>query len=61
LKELASALERDELVKVRVGKFVDEVLAAEAAEKVKAVVVAQLGRTALYYKAAEEPRLSLPE
>lgn len=60
VKELDVALERDELVKVRIGKFVEETLAAEAAAKTKASLVATLGRTALYYRAAKEPKLALP-
>jgi RNA-binding protein len=60
LKELDVALERDELVKVKVGKFVEDTLADEAASKTKAALVAKLGRTALYYRAAKEPKINLP-
>ncbi|HZV01659.1 MAG TPA: YhbY family RNA-binding protein [Planctomycetota bacterium] len=60
LKELEVALDRDELVKVRIGKFVEETLADEAAAKTKSALVAKLGRTVLYYKAAKEPKISLP-
>jgi RNA-binding protein len=62
LKELDVALERDELVKVKVGKYVDgsDALVAEAASKASAALVATLGRTALYYRASKEPRLVLP-
>ena len=61
LKELEVALERDELVKVKVGKYVEETLAAEAATKTKAALVATLGRTALYYRPSKEPKLDLPD
>jgi RNA-binding protein len=61
LKELEAALARDELVKVRVGKHVDEGLAGEAAGKVKAAFVAQVGRTAVFYRAAKEPTIELPD
>jgi RNA-binding protein len=60
LKELDVALERDELVKVRVGKFVEEALADEAAAKTRAVLVGRVGRTAIYYRAAKEPVIKLP-
>lgn len=61
LKELDGALEREELIKVRIGKFVDETQADEAAKKTKAALVAKLGRTVIYYRPAEEPRIELPE
>jgi RNA-binding protein len=60
LKELEVALERDELVKVKIGKHVEETLALEAADKTKAALVAQLGRTAIYYRESDEPKISLP-
>ncbi len=60
VKELDVALERDELVKVRIGKFVEESLAAEAAAKTKAALVGTVGRTALYYRRSKEPKLKLP-
>ena len=60
LKELEIALARDELVKVRIGKQVEETLALEAASKTKSSLVAKLGRTALYYRAGKEPKISLP-
>ena len=78
VKELDIALERDEIVEVRVGKFVSgesegrspsrgdrgvspmETLAAEAATKSRSTLVGTVGRTALYYRAAKEPKLKLP-
>ncbi|MBI3722825.1 YhbY family RNA-binding protein [bacterium] len=60
LRELEIALSRDELVKVRVGKQVEDALAEEAAARTSAALVATLGRTVLYYRAAEEPVIELP-
>ena len=60
LKELEVALDRDELVKVKIGKFVEETLADEAAAKTRAALVARIGRTALYYRPGKEPKLVLP-
>ena len=61
MKELETALARDELVKVRVGKFVAEGSADEAATKSRAALVARLGRTILLYRASKEPKIELPE
>jgi RNA-binding protein len=61
VKELETALEREELVKVRVGKHVAEELADEAAAKSRAALVAKLGHTVIYYRAAKEPKLELPD
>jgi RNA-binding protein len=62
LKELDTALERDELVKVRVGKFVEDTLAEEAATKSSSTLVAKLGRTVLYYRRAKkDPKIELPK
>ena len=60
VKELDVALERDELVKVRIGKFVEDTLASEAATKSKSALIGTVGRTALYYRASKEPKLKLP-
>lgn len=60
VKELDVALERDELVKVRIGKFVEDTLANEAAAKARATLVGKVGRTAIYYRASKEPKIKLP-
>ena len=59
LHELEVALSREELVKIRIGKFVEADL-AELAKTAKAELVGEVGRTAILYRAAEEPKLSLP-
>lgn len=59
-KELDRALSQYELVKVRMGKFVEIDVAAVAAE-LGAALVQKLGHTAVLYRPADEPKLDLPE
>ena len=61
VKELDVALERDEVVKLKVGKFVEGDPAADAAAKTRAALVARLGRTVLLYRPSKEPKIELPE
>ncbi len=58
--QLGQALARDELVKVRLGKHVEDDLDAVAAA-LGAVVVQRVGRVAALYRPAEPPRLELPD
>ena len=59
-RELALALERYELVKVRMGKHV-EVDAAALAGELGAAIVQKLGHVVVLYRPAKEPKLELPE
>ncbi|MCO5169435.1 MAG: YhbY family RNA-binding protein [Planctomycetes bacterium] len=59
-KELEQALVRHELVKLRLGKFV-EVDVEVVADEVGAALVQKLGHVAVLYRPAEPPRLKLPE
>jgi RNA-binding protein len=59
LRELETALAREELVKIRIGKFVDANL-EEVASKAKAELVAEVGRTAILYRPGDEPGIVLP-
>lgn len=60
VKELEATLAREELVKIRVVKNV-EVDLEELARKAKAELVVELGHTAIFYRAAQEPKLVLPD
>lgn len=57
--QLGGALDRDELVKVRLGRHVTLDLAALAGE-LGAALVAHVGRMAVFYRPAAEPRIALP-
>jgi RNA-binding protein len=59
LKQLEEGLERQELVKIRVGKLVDVDMQALAAQ-VNAVLVQKVGRMAVFFRRAQEPKLELP-
>ncbi len=59
-KELDRALAQHELVKVRMGKFVELDVQAIAGE-LGAALVQKLGHTAVLYRPAPEPKLDLPE
>lgn len=58
-RELDRALAQHELVKVRVGKYV-EVDVSELATELGAALVQRLGHTAVLYRPAPEPKLALP-
>lgn len=58
-KELEEALSREELVKVRLGRYVSVDL-DELAETLGAVLVGQVGRNAVFFRPAAEPKLILP-
>lgn len=59
-KELNLALNRFELVKVRMGKHV-EVDPQALAGELGAAVVQKLGHVVVLYRPAKEPKLELPE
>lgn len=59
-RELDRALAEHELVKVRVGKFVEVDVSAIATE-LGAALVQKLGHTAVLYRPATEPKLDLPD
>ena len=59
VQQLEDALERQELVKVRVGKLV-EVDGAAVAAQVDAQLVQKVGRMLVFFRRAEEPKLELP-
>ncbi len=59
-RELERALAEHELVKVRVGKFV-EVDVSTIATELGAALVQKLGHTAVLYRPSAEPKLDLPE
>lgn len=58
-RELDQALTRQELVKVRLHKLVEVDPAALAAE-LRATLVQEIGRMAVFYRTAPEPILKLP-
>ncbi len=58
-RELEVSLAADELVKIKLGRRVDVDLEAVCKE-LGAVLVHQVGRTVVLYRAAPEPTLKLP-
>lgn len=59
VEQLEEALERQELVKVRVGKLV-EIDGPAVAERVRATLVQKVGRMLVFFRRAAEPKLELP-
>ncbi|MGE0713584.1 MAG: YhbY family RNA-binding protein [Planctomycetota bacterium] len=57
--QLEGALEREELIKIRLGRHVDADLAALAAE-VRAELVQHVGRMVVLYRPFPAPKLVLP-
>ncbi|MBX3468556.1 MAG: YhbY family RNA-binding protein [Planctomycetes bacterium] len=58
-RELEQALDRHELVKLRLGKFVEVDVEALSGE-LGAALVQKLGHVAVLYRPADPPRLKLP-
>jgi len=58
-RELDQALARQELVKVRLGRYVAADLAG-LADALGAALVQRVGRMAVFYRPADEPILELP-
>lgn len=58
-RELEALLASDELVKIKLGRRVEIDLPTLAAE-LGATVVHLVGRTAVLYRAADEPKLKIP-
>ena len=59
VEQLTDALERQELVKVRLGKLV-EVDPQEIAARVDAQLIQKVGRMLVYFRRSTEPKLELP-